>query len=107
MIPHAHIFILVFGFIAVILVQAWFVRRTSNLRTTLRDRQESLEQLTNDLVTMTADVAGFGRALESNAVTITGLERETEEIVSRIEVFRQEHGLPQPAASEAKGATDG
>ena len=93
--------ILVFGFVFVILLQAWFVRRITQLTARHQERKAAHRKLGEEAAELADEVTGLDRANESNVASIAGLEREIQELQERIAAFTAEHGakILAPAAS--------
>ena len=110
MVTHIAVIVLVFGFIFAIVLQAWFVRRTARLATSLQDRRETHKQLSQDVAQLSEEVGGFSSGIDANTVSIAGLEREVEALQERLSAFAAEHGLDvkkvskQPAAEVVQPA---
>lgn len=106
MIPHMSLVILVFGFVFAIVMHAWFVRRTARLTSTLQDRRDTHKQLTQDVAQLGEEVMGFRTAIDSNTVSIAGLEREIEGLQQNLEETAAEMGVDPPKIQEKKGSAE-
>lgn len=108
---------LIVCFILVIVLHAWFVRRLTGHRDRLRAVREEHGRLHAELTEASQAVADLGRGRESNTLSIAALEREIEELQTRVRTFLTEHpelheefGRPTsapdapPAADETESA---
>ena len=91
--------LLVFGFVLLVLLQAWFVRRIAQLTTRHKERKDTHGKLRAQAAELGEEVASLDRAGESGATSITGLERETQELQERIDAFVAEHEGPTPTTT--------
>ena len=82
--PISPVFFLVFGFVLAIVLQAWFVRRLSYLRGKTRESKEQCDRLHAEATSLAETVAEFSRGLDSNTTSVQMLEREIEELTTRI-----------------------
>ena len=97
----------VFGFVLLILLQAWFVRRITRLTASHRERQNTYRKLAAEAADLAEEVVGLDRARDANTASIAGLERETQELQERIDTFVAEHGHQDVAPATPKwAATD-
>jgi len=97
--------ILVFGFVFLIILQAWFVRHMTRLRARRGERKSSYEKLREEVVTLADQVASLNRAMDANTVSITTLERETQVLQKLIDDFLAQH--QELAAAAAARDTGG
>lgn len=100
--------IIVFGFVLLILLQAWFVRRITQLTARHQERKVSYRKLGAEVAELTEEVTGLDRASESNVASVAALERETQELQGRIDAFVAEHGdkVMVPAAAESESTDE-
>jgi hypothetical protein len=94
---------LVASFTSVILLHAWFVRRLTGYRERLHTVRDEYGRLHAEVATEAQAVADLGRGKESNALSITALEREIEELRTRVRTFLTEH----PELGQEFGGTTG
>ena len=99
--------LLVFGLVLVILLQAWFVRRISQLTARHKERKGTYGRLRVEAAELAEEVSGLDRARESSVASVAGLERETQELQGRIDAFVAEHeGVTEAAATSVSTAAE-
>ena len=99
--------LLVFGLVLVVLLQAWFVRRITQLTTRHKERTGTCHKLRAEAAALAEQVAGLDRARESSVASVAGLERETQELQGRIDAFVAEHeGVTEAAATSVSTAAE-
>ena len=97
--------LLVFGFVLLVLLQAWFVRRITQLTARHKERQSTHRKLGTEAAELADEVAGLSRAGESGATSIAGLGREIEELQKRIDAFVADHETAAPKTAAPATAT--
>ena len=100
------IFPLVFGFVFTIVLQAWFVRRMSHLRGSLKERKREYDRLHAEATALGQTVSEFKHGKESNSVSVQALEREIEELREKVDLFLEAHPELKAQYEEKKAETD-
>ncbi len=78
-------------FILVIVLQAWFVRRLSNLHDQAQGAKSEYNRLRSEMMELSETVGELSRGRDSNEITLKTLEREIEDAKVKIRDFLEEH----------------
>ena len=82
---------LIIGFVLVIVLQAWFVRRVSTLKERARDTKNLWQRLRNEATELAQRSAEMKRGISNNVASTEHIRAEIEATKSSIRSFLEEH----------------